>query len=57
MNKPYCEIAEDVDLASLREFVAAFLLQLFKRSLSLPDRVPEGCCVSAQLESMIRFLS
>ena len=56
-NKPYCEIAEDVDLASLREFVAAFLLQLFKRSLSLPDRVPEGCCVSAQLESMIRFLS
>ena len=22
-NKPYCEIAEDVDLASLREFVAA----------------------------------
>lgn len=56
-NKPYCEIAEDVDLASLREFVAAFLLQLFKRSLYLHHRVPEGCCVSAQLESMIRFFS
>lgn len=55
-NKRRCEIAEDVDVASLREFVAAFLLQIFKRSLYLHHRAPEGCCVSAQLDGMIRFL-
>ena len=46
-----------INFPSLREFVAAFLLQLFKRSLYLHHRVPEGGCVGAQLESMIRFLS